>query len=179
MPQIKQPRAGTYSLRQLGEMLGVPLAQMKNYSQTKGYGLGPSGSKSKYHKFTFTDIFRFALAHRLTECGFKPDAVGAALKAVPKPAWNDWASEAVTGDLAAPLPLILFQINEKWLVENAMAVKSSLELAIAALDNDRGLFILNLSAFCRQFFKARIQPYVFGDVGPRRLRQSGNTSGGK
>src|SRR5690348_16978135 len=90
MKRSKQRPKQLYGIRQVAEFIGVEQWRIKNFVHGSTYGLQPSATWGKQRRFTFDDVFRFALAHELVQCGFGPEAVGAAIKTVPDAVWRDW-----------------------------------------------------------------------------------------
>lgn len=170
MESKRTSKRGTYSAQQVADMLGVPLHRVKNFILVKGYSLRPTGSKSKFGRFAFADIFKFGLANALVNCGFEPPEVSAAIKAVPEKLWSGWAGDTyASGDPDAPAPFILIRHNNKWAVRNGDEVRRAMEHAVTVGGEPGGVFMLNLSAFFDYLFWERVNPYLYGGAKPELL----------
>ncbi|HKS72483.1 MAG TPA: hypothetical protein VJQ82_04755 [Terriglobales bacterium] len=177
MKQGKRHPKQVYGVKQVAEIIEVEPWRVKNFVHGGGYGLAPSAPWGKQKRFTFQDVFRFALAQELVQCGFGPEAVGAAIKAVPDAVWRDWIDYGGGPDGLARF--VLFQADGKWTLESGENAKKVVDACMEAHGKDSCLFLLNLSSFFEMFFRGRIEPYLLGDFRPEPLKQSARIRRGR
>jgi hypothetical protein len=121
-----------FTAGQVARVLSVDLWRVKNFSQGNAFGLTPTlqvgtgrGSRKLY---SFDDVLRLAIAHALTEFGFSPPAVGAALRVVRKSDLMGWSTTLAKAGEAGEEPdedtmRVLTCIGGKWEVMRAAEVR--------------------------------------------------------